>query len=339
MIAHDFGLDSGDDMGLLGVLGRDCAGALAVLPPDERPARITSASWELLSDDEIERRVISLPVHPLGVTGKIRASLPGVQSKLLITRHDNQWSSPGAAHPSTHLLKPAIVGLGRSIENEAFCMNVAARAGLRAAVTSVGRFGATSVLISQRYDRYEDTDGSIGRLHQEDACQALSIVTLHPKQKYQSFGGPTLVGIADVLTQWGGSTEELLRQVAFSVLMGNADHHGKNVSFLHEAGGAVSLAPLYDVMCTTYYDGTDGLATVDTELGLHIGDRTDIRDVTADDFIEEAKRWGMRERMARETLAGLVERIPAAIDAAVNDVGGVPDAIVARARARARSLR
>ena len=111
------------------------------------------------------------------------------------------------------------------------------------------------------------------------------------------------------------------------------------LSLLHEPGGSISLAPLYDVMCTTHYDGTDGLAIVDTELGLHIGGRTDIKRVTIDDFVNEARRWGMRDRDARRTLAGLVERIPAAIDAALIDVGGVPEAIVARARARTLSLR
>ena len=36
MLAHDFGLDESDDMGLLGVLGRDCAGALVVQPKGDR---------------------------------------------------------------------------------------------------------------------------------------------------------------------------------------------------------------------------------------------------------------------------------------------------------------
>ncbi len=205
MIAYDFGIDVTDDMKLLSALGRDCAGALVVLPDHETPDDIKSAeAMEQLDDDEIERRIKALPAHPLGVTGKIRASLPGVQAKLLLASVDGRWCSPDATHPSTHILKPGIPDLPHSVVNEAFCLNVAALAGLRVAATTVARFESTSVLLSQRYDRYHEADGTISRLHQEDACQALSIITRTPKQKYQAFGGPRLSDVARLLDQWGG---------------------------------------------------------------------------------------------------------------------------------------
>jgi serine/threonine-protein kinase HipA len=340
MIAYDFGLDANDDMGLLAVLGRDCAGALIVLPAGETPAESDAGRPpEAIDDNEIERRLETLPVQPLGITGKIRASLPGVQPKLLLTRHEHQWCSPDDSHPSTHILKPAVAELENSVANEAFCLNVAARSGLRGAATSVAQFGGVTTLISERYDRQPGSDGVTVRLHQEDSCQALSVMTRVAKHKYESFGGPKLRDIAEALTQWGGSAVELLQHVAFSVLMGNADLHGKNISFLHRGDGTVGLAPIYDVMCTTHYDGRAGRRDVDTEMGLFIGGQTDILRVTIDDLVAEAKSWGMRPATARSTIVELARAVDGAIDQTLDELDvAVPDAIVERVRTRTTSF-
>lgn len=307
MIAHDFGVDASDDVGLLAALGGDCAGALVVLPEGETPADTGSDHPpEILDDVEIERRIRALPLQPLGVTGKIRVSLPGVQPKLLLADHGGNWCSPDASRPSTHILKPSIAELAESVANEAFCINLAARSGLRAAVTSVVRFGGMPVLLSERYDRHRGPDGTTVRFHQEDTCQALSIMTYVAKHKYEAHGGPRLRQIAEALAPWGGSAVELLRHVTFSVLVGNADLHGKNISFLHHDDATVGLTPLYDVMCTTHYDGQDGRRDVDPDLGLFIGSETDILHVTIDDLVSEATSWGMRTATARSTVDELI---------------------------------
>lgn len=340
MIAYDFGVDASDDAGLLAAIGRDCAGALVVLPEGETPAG-TDADHppEVLDDAEIERRLRALPVHPLGVTGKIRASLPGVQPKLLLTANDGQWCSPDAFRPSTHILKPAFADLADSVANEAFCLNVAARSGLRTAATSVVRFGGAPVLVSQRYDRYPGPEGTTVRLHQEDTCQALSIMTYVARHKYEAYGGPKLRKIAEVLTQWGGSAVELLQHVTFSVLVGNADLHGKNISFLHHVDGTVDLTPIYDVMCTTHYDGEDGRRNVDTQLGLFIGSQTDVLRVTIDDLVTEAKSWGMRTPTAKSTIDELIQAVDAGITRTIDEVDlDVPGAVVERVLARTRTF-
>ena len=337
-IAYDFGVQERDDAGLLAALGRDCAGALVVLPTGELPG-IEEEDPELLDDRTIEQRIRSLPVSPLGVTGKVRASLPGVQPKLLLWGDGANWFTPDATHPSTHILKPGIIELPGSVVNEAFCVNLAARAGLHTAVTSVARFGRTPVLVSERYDRRVNGDGTTVRLQQEDACQALSVMTHLPKHKYQSHGGPKLRQIAVVLSNWGGSLVELLRYVTFSVMAGNADLHGKNISFLHEDDGTVALAPMYDVMCTTHYDGADGGRDIDTELGLFIGAKTDILQVTADDLIAEAKSWGMRTATSASVIADLAAAVDAEIDSTHASLADdVTDALVERIRSRTRSF-
>ena len=338
MIAHDFGLNLGDDMGLLAALGSDCAGALSILPPGRQPTEQRIDIAESLGRDEIERRLRALPAAPLGVTGKIRGSLAGMQPKLLLVRHRDDWSSPADGTPSTHIIKPALPRLVNSVENEAFCMRVAMHAGLDAATTTIERFGRLRALVSRRFDRMIDSGGAVTRIHQEDSCQALSVLIDRVDQKYQSHGGPSLARIARLLNQWGGSADALLQQVAFNVLVGNADQHGKNVSFLHQPDGTIRLSPLYDVMCTMYYDGTGELEDVDTELGLHVGSKTEIAEVHHQDLLDEAKRWGMSEPRARSILTDLAYRIPAAVDAARSDLPGVPREIIDLVRARHRTV-
>ena len=337
-IAYDFGVAERDDVGLLAAIGRDCAGALIVLPEGDHPV-VESGAPELLDEDTIEQRIRELAMYPLGVTGKVRASLPGVQPKLVLWGADGEWFTPDGAHPSTHILKPGIVELPGSVINEAFCLHLAAGAGLQTAATSIARFGATSVLVSQRFDRNLNGDGTTLRVQQEDACQALSVMTHLPRHKYEAHGGPTLVRIARVVSNWGGSLSELLRYVSFNVMVGNADLHGKNISLLHRGDGTVELAPMYDVMCTTHYVATTSDRAVDTELGLFIADQTDILAVTADDMVAEAKRWGMRAVTAAGSISELAEAVLVALDGAVARTGAeVPDALVTRIRDRTRSF-
>lgn len=341
MLAYDFGLDESDDMGLLDALGKDCAGALVVQSKDGVPPEVHGTLiMDAIDDAEIERRLRALPVHPLGVDANIRVSLAGVQSKLLLTKlEDGRWALPANGVVSTHLLKPAHRDLPDSVANEAFCMTLAARSGLGAATTTFSSFAGTQVLVSERYDRRREARGMV-RIHQEDACQALSVLTIVPEQKYEEFGGPTLAAIAKLLDQWGDapSKEELLRQIALHIIVGNADAHGKNVSFLHNQDGSVVLAPVYDVMSTSYYSTVFG-HSMSTTLGLFINGKHDINEVTVEDLLAEARRWGIKDRVARSVLHEILERLSTALDQAARDVPCVPEALVDLVRNRAHSAR
>jgi serine/threonine-protein kinase HipA len=331
MLAHDFGLDVSNDMGLLAALGKDCAGALVVQPVGGIPPSFaTLPGGDVVDGPEIARRLAQLPVHPLGVDGRIRVSLAGVQSKLLLARRpDGRWSLPSEGVISTHILKPAHRDLPDSVANEAFCMNLAGRAGLAAARTTIESFGGIEVVVSERYDRRVEADGMTVRLHQEDACQALSVLTVVPEHKYESFGGPSLAGVAGLLEQWGGraAKEGLLEQVAFHVVVGNADAHGKNVSFLHREDGTVELAPLYDVMSTVYYSAVAG-RRMDPTPGLLVNGNRHIEKVTVGDLVHEAERWGLRNRTAHSVVCDLLERMPGALEQAAGDISAAPGPLV-----------
>jgi len=284
-------LDGGDTFGLLRELGRDCAGALVIQPPSEdAPAAAPISEAMPISDDEVAKRLARLPQAPLGVDGRagVRVSLAGVQRKLLLARRaDGRWVDPANGIPSTHILKPQIpdMNLPRSVENEAFCMRLAARVGLPAARVEVAEFGGLRVLVVERFDR-RVVDGRIQRIHQEDSCQALGI---RPSLKYEEQGGPQLRRLAAVLAGFGREDDlgQLLQLAAFNVAIGNADAHGKNYSFLHHRSGYVALSPAYDVMSTTLYEA------VDRTMGMFIDDVRSIDDVELDRIVNEGASWGM----------------------------------------------
>lgn len=146
----------------------------------------------------------------------------------------------------------------------------------------------------------------------------------------------SLVVISELLNQWGepDAMGNLLTQLTFNVIIGNADYHGKNISFLYEPDGMVRLAPLYDAMCTTYYSGTDGTPNVETKLGLHISNKTDINDVTIQDIANEASHWGTRRSKSMLLIANLLERLPDAIDSAADEIANVPDNLITIVQAR-----
>jgi serine/threonine-protein kinase HipA len=110
--------------------------------------------------------------------------------------------------------------------------------------------GDTPCLVVQRYDRTPRPDGTVQRLHQEDFCQAMGFP---PERKYQQEGGPLLRDCIAMLREWSTAPvldiRDFLDGLVFNMLIGNADAHGKNYSWLYRAGGR-RLAPFYDLVCT-----------------------------------------------------------------------------------------
>jgi len=319
-IADDINVKASDTYGLIRALGRDCAGALVVQPADEAPpAPPTTLTAEPLSDEKIADLVARLRSAPLGVGGRVRISLAGVQEKLLLTRlPDGSWGSPVDGTPSTHILKPAIARYPNTVQNEAFGMRVAKHLGLPVASIETTTIDGRDIVVVERYDRIVHSDGSVDRIHQEDFCQATSTP---PTKKYQEDGGPPLRQIAKIVREnsTSDSAEALLRALTLNVLIGNGDAHAKNFSLLHYPSGTLALSPLYDLMSTLFY-GDDRLAMyVDN---VHRTDR-----VTADRIVNEAASWGLSKSRAAEVVADILERSSAAIGAAQDETDSLPTEI------------
>jgi len=80
--------------------------------------------------------------------------------------------------------------------------------------------------------------------------QALGISNADSGQKYTAASYEEVLGLAK---DHGGDAvaASLFDRLAFSYLVGNDDHHLKNISFLHEP--AFRLAPCYDVLASSLY--------------------------------------------------------------------------------------
>ena len=234
-------------------IGGDCAGAVSILPQHEMP--VERSGYRELDEEALHRLLTELPIRPLlaGEEG-IRLSLAGAQNKLPVYMEDDRIFIAMGNSPSTHIVKPPIVRLEETVENEAFCMALARRTGLPVS-EAVIRKTRDAILIVTRYDRAREQHGTILRLHQEDFCQALGIL---PEQKYESEGGPSLAQCFTLLKSYSirpaADQRSLLRWVIFNTLIGNADAHAKNLSILITNRGP-QLAPFYDLISTQVYPG------------------------------------------------------------------------------------
>lgn len=321
VIAEDFNLRATDTYGLIRALGRDCAGAIIVQPSGEPPPPDASTTTaDPLNDDALADLVKNLRSAPLGVSDRVRISLAGVQQKLLLTRMpDGGWGRPVDGTPSTHILKPEIRDYPNTVQNETFCMRLARSLGLETAEVETTEIAGRRLIVVRRYDRKIGEDGSVQRIHQEDFCQATSML---PKQKYQEDGGPSLLKLSEVLRSVAvpGSVEALLSATIANVLVGNGDAHAKNFSLLHHRDGRITLAPLYDVMSSLYYN--------DDRLAMYIDDVRRTNRVSGDRLANEAMSWGIPRVRAVEIIKDLLVRAPSAIEASREETIGTPKEIV-----------
>ena len=321
IIARDLKVDPDDTVELIALLGRECAGALIIQPlDDDRPPGLTTSTAEPLSDEELANLVANLRSAPLGVGGRVRVSLAGVQEKLVLTRMvDGGWGRPVDGTPSTHILKPEIAAYPNTVENEAFCMRIAKHLGLEVAEVETIEVAGRKLLVAERFDRLVGPDGTVERIHQEDFCQATG---MRPVDKYEEDGGPSLSRIAAIVASVSirGSLERLFQSVLLNVVCGNGDAHAKNYSVLHERAGAVRLSPLYDVMCT--------LAFGDDRLAMYIDNVRRTDRVTTERLVNEGVRWGLTRRRCVELAAAMLDGAPAAIEMARQETDGVPEPVL-----------
>jgi serine/threonine-protein kinase HipA len=261
-IANSLGVSEEDGFGLLAALGAECAGAVVVLPQGEALVRAESRV-EPIDERELARLIEDLPGHPLGVdapAGGVRLSLGGVQEKLVLVRMaDGRYGRPLGGAPSTCILKPEHEQYPELVPNEAFCLRLASAVGLAAARAEPLEIGGRTCLHVDRFDRVVDGDGAVARIHQEDMCQALGI---DPVDKYEASGGPSIAAIVQMLRQTGSprAAADILAVIETSLLnflIGNSDAHGKNLALLYDPPGGVRLAPLYDLVSTQVYEGSE----------------------------------------------------------------------------------
>lgn len=305
-LAQQAGCVSTDVFSLLDAFGRDVAGAVWIgsEPPSDATAHV-----DPYSSDDLEREVLGLQDRPLALYDDSALSIAGIQNKMVLVRNaDGSWGRPVAGFPSTHILKIDDRRHAGVVRAEHTCLQLARAANIPAANSEVSTIGGIDCIIVERFDR-TDIHGYPVRIHQEDACQALGfdLEGKDPRAKYEAHGGPTLKRVAGVLVSHARDRQAellaLLDQITFTVAIGNADHHAKNISIMHVTADTVTLAPLYDTVPTSLWPN------LSTRAAMAIGAAVDLPDITASDLIREAGRWELLETTARTHLRETLERI------------------------------
>ena len=254
-----FGAPSTRAADLLARIGRDCVGAIQLLPDGVVPAAHDHIDSQPLTDAQVEALLHDVTDDASAedsLLADFRISIAGAQEKTALLRVRDRWHLPHAATPTTHIFKLPLGRVGNmradmsnSVENEWLCHNVLALLGFDVAKTEMAQFGRQKVLVVERFDRrWMDGSRWIARLPQEDFCQA----TGTPGDlKYQSDGGPGIRACLDLLS---GSSQANADKLAFVKtqlmfwLMAATDGHAKNFSIFLERGGGFRLTPLYDVL-------------------------------------------------------------------------------------------
>jgi serine/threonine-protein kinase HipA len=227
---------------------------------------------------------------------------------LLVALPDGQWARPVHGYPSSHILKVDDRRRPGLVHAEHTCLRLAQTAGLDAPDSHLIRVGDADCLVVRRFDR-TTVAGEVTRVHQEDACQALGVDPEGQgrRAKYESFGGPSLRAVAQLLGAWAADSDtELLRlldHLVFTVLIGNADAHGKNVALLHPRPGEIRLAPLYDTVPTVLWP------QLRQDAAMSVAGRFRLPAITVDDVVREAAGWPLPAGAARERTVAVAETL------------------------------
>lgn len=336
-VAERFRTGSVEVFDLLGAIGRDCVGALQLLPEGATPE-----GYDRIEGLEVDEAAIECHLLEVVTPGRFgasrdpdddfRISLAGAQEKDAFLWWNGRWMKPRAATPTTHIFKLplGLVGgrqadFGSSVDNEWLCLRLLGAYGLPVPKAQIASFGKQRVLVVERFDRVMSSDGRrLLRLVQEDFCQATGT---SPFLKYEAEGGPGL-GVLFNLLQQSVEVERDLRtlmasQVLFWMLRA-PDGHAKNFSIHLLPGGRYRMTPLYDVMSAYPVMGDRPNQWSPRELKLAMALVGKNRHYEADriqrrHFNSTARRFGYGET-AEPLIQELIARTPAVIDRVQRDL-------------------
>lgn len=262
-----------DTFALLTAIGRDCVGAVQLLPMDMAPVGWNQVRGKALDEAQIAAHLRNVTAPAAGIGGRndedvLRISIAGAQEKTALLRMGNRWFWPEGATPTTHILKLplGVIGGGldfkHSVENEWLCAQFLDAMGLSVAQCTVQQFEDQRVLVVKRFDRrwigasqkevgrqkFTPRAGVyIARLPQEDFCQAFG---LPAEKKYENKGGPSIRQSLQLLADSAETSDRALFAITQLMfwLLAAPDGHAKNFSLQFAVGGSYRMAPLYDVL-------------------------------------------------------------------------------------------
>ena len=339
-LARRFNTGSTNAFELLAEIGRDCVGALEILPEGATSAGTSPLQAQTLSEAQVAQILRgTTTLNAMGWGGEaddFRISIAGAQEKTALLLQDGDWYLPHGNTPTTHIFKLPLGLIGGmkldmrdSIENEWLCSLILREFGLPVATCHPLQFEDVKVLVVERFDRawwpHPSGDSRLIRLPQEDMCQATGVP---PEAKYETDGGPGMDRIFDVLD--GSMTREQDRRDFFKAqllfwMLCATDGHAKNFSLFLRPGGRYQLTPLYDVLSAypVLGEGPSKISPFKAKMAMAVRSKNahwKMRDILRRHWLALGARHGVLTDQGHEVehlIDQVVEQTPAVI-AAVN---------------------
>lgn len=274
---------------LLG-FGYDLAGAVSIIDPEPRSHILVDHA------DEVTNAAL------LG-----RASLSGVQRKLLVVKEGNLYRPTRANELSTHIAKLPSGNLTDIIEVEYLATQAVKKllpedSIVEMEIASINSI-SESALVIKRFDRIV-SDSKITRLHFEEFNQLLAFHSGDDKYK----------GSYEMLGEFINTTpgcipaevDRLYRRILACLLVGNTDAHFKNFAMLHTRDG-LRLTPSYDIVAANRYKQFQTIA-------LSIGGAKDlvIGSLKPKHIIDLGRGFGLNDKIILDAVNELGKNLAAA---------------------------
>ena len=241
-----------DDLALLKITGKSQIGRLRFSGVDDELLDVPAQSiQEILVYDGAAGLFESLLERYAVYSG-----ISGVQPKILLRDSDQNQLGRLTHRNATHIVKawqpdefPQLAA------NEYFCMRAAQLANIATPDFELSQNG--KFLILTRFDLKPDNAGYYGF---EDFCVLNGFAA---EQKYDASYESICKRIKTFVSpeHIPAALQQFFKTLVLSCIVKNGDAHLKNFGVLYDhSEGVVSLAPCYDVVCTTAYHPADSLA-------------------------------------------------------------------------------
>jgi len=239
--ARALGVDPKNRFALLLGFGHDLAGAVSVVDPEPQKHHAL--------DHSDEATLAAL----LG-----RASLSGIQRKLLLVKEGNEFRPVRPSELSTHIAKLASGNLNNLLELEylttlavsqllpddsVVTMEIANIPAIHEKALVIPRFDRTPA--GKRLQHFEEFNQLLGRYSGNDKYEG----------GYEEMG-QFILGTPECTS---AEADKLFRRILVCFLTGNTDAHFKNFAMFHTRDG-LRLTPLYDQVASSIYPEYQSIA-------------------------------------------------------------------------------
>lgn len=299
------GVGPDDRFALLLNFGKDCAGAVSIIDPDP--------GGDLNVDRDDKAGMAALDS---------RASLSGIQAKVMVVRGPRGFRPAGEREVSTHIAKlpsgqlPDIIAL-EWLTTEATRNLLPEEPVVEVFVDALDTI-ANEALFVRRFDRTPEGE----KRHFEEFNQLLG---RHSEAKYDGSYEDMGRFVYETPTCVPAEAERLFRRVLACLLLGNTDAHLKNFAMFHTPEG-LRLTPCYDLVASAYYEQFDTIA-------LSVGGAENLRlgHLQPKHIVDLGEGFRLSPRVIQGAVDALAKRLAAAMAA-------ISEADVGTARLRDRLI-